>query len=67
MGTLARRHVYTRFIKIHYSEAEMDPKVMPAVIAYKAGELIANMPRVVDEIPSNRELSTESLELVLKK
>ena len=45
----------------------MDRKVVPAVLAYKGGDLIANMPRVVDEIPTGRNLSSESLEVVLKK
>lgn len=67
MGTLARRHVSTRFVKLHHSEAEMDREVVPAVLAYKGGELIVNLPRIVDEIPTGRNLSSESLESVLKK
>ncbi|KAF3928935.1 phosducin [Arthrobotrys entomopaga] len=67
MGTLARRHVSTRFVKLHYSEAEMDRQVVPALLAYKAGELIANLPRLVDEVPTGRTLSSESLETVLRK
>ncbi|KAF3930480.1 phosducin [Dactylella cylindrospora] len=67
MGTLARRHVSTRFIKLHHSEAEMDREVVPALLAYKSGELIVNLPRVVDEIPTGRNLSSESLETVLRK
>ncbi|EWC48533.1 hypothetical protein DRE_01755 [Drechslerella stenobrocha 248] len=67
IGTLARRHVATRFVKLHHSEAEMDKHVVPALLAYKAGELIVNLPRVIDEIPTGRTLSSESLESLLKK
>ncbi|KAK6350117.1 hypothetical protein TWF696_006364 [Orbilia brochopaga] len=67
IGTLARRHVATRFVKLHYSEAEMDKHVVPALLGYKAGELILNLPRVIDEIPTGRTLSSESLESLLKK
>ncbi|KAK6348980.1 hypothetical protein TWF730_009740 [Orbilia blumenaviensis] len=67
IGTLARRHVSTGFVKLHYTEAEMDRKVVPAILAYRGGELIANLPRIVDEIPAGRPLSSESLETVLRK
>lgn len=45
----------------------MDVAVVPAVLAYKGGELFANIMRIVDEIPSGRSLSTDSLELVLRR
>ena len=45
----------------------MDAEVMPAVLAYKSGELFKSVMRIVDEIPSGRSLSTESLELVLQR
>ena len=52
---------------MHHVEAEMDADVMPAVLAYKGGELFQSVMRIVDEIPSGRALSTESLELVLQR
>ncbi|RPA98171.1 thioredoxin-like protein [Choiromyces venosus 120613-1] len=67
LNTLARRYVTTRFVKLHHTEAEMDVAVVPAVLAYKGGELFANIIRIVDEIPSGRSLSTDSLELVLRR
>ncbi|KAF3910753.1 phosducin [Dactylellina cionopaga] len=67
IGTLARRHVSTRFVKLHYTEAEMDRQVVPAILGYKSGELIANLPRVIDEVPTGRTLSSESLETVLRR
>jgi len=45
----------------------MDDEVVPAILAYKTGDLFNSIMRVVDEIPSGRSLSTESLELVLLK
>ncbi|PUU80782.1 thioredoxin-like protein [Tuber borchii] len=67
LNTLARRYATTRFVKLHHNEAEMDVAVVPAVLAYKGGELFANIMRIVDEIPSGRSLSTDSLELVLRR
>ncbi|KAI5836835.1 thioredoxin-like protein [Morchella snyderi] len=66
-NTLARRYLTTRFVKLHYREAEFDPEVVPAVLAYKGGELFANLVKIVDEIPPGRGLSTDSLELVLRR
>jgi len=45
----------------------MDGEVVPAILAYKSGDLFNSIMRAVDEIPSGRSLSTESLELVLLK
>jgi hypothetical protein len=54
-------------VKLHHLEAEMEAPVVPAVLAYKGGELFANIMRIVDEIPPGRNLSTDSLELVLRR
>ena len=56
----------TRFIKLHYLDAEMDEACVPAILAYKEGELFANLVAVVDEIPRDRTLSVGSLEGVLR-
>lgn len=61
------RYPTTRFVKLHHLEAEMDEEVTPAVLAYKGGELFQTVMRIVDEIPTGRSLSTESLELVLQR
>lgn len=45
----------------------MDDEVAPAILAYKGGELFHSIMRVVDEIPSGRHLSIESLEQILVK
>lgn len=67
LSTLARRYTTTRFVKLHYDEAEMDSEVVPAILSYKNGDLFANLPRIVDEIPPGRALSSESLETVMKR
>jgi hypothetical protein len=67
MNNLCRRFITTRFIKLHHYDAEMDAAMAPAVLAYKGGELFANILRIADEIPPGRNLSAESLELVLRR
>lgn len=57
----------TRFVKLHHDIAEMDRAVVPAILAYKGGDLFCNMPRIVDEIPPGRALSVDSLEFVLRQ
>ena len=67
MSTIARKHEYTRFIKMNYRDAEMTPAAVPAILAYRTGDLIANLVSVIDEIPDGRDLSTSSLEFVLRQ
>ena len=67
ISTIARKHEYTRFVKLNYRDAEMSPAAVPAILAYKAGDLIANLVSIIDEIPAGRDLSTSSLELVLQQ
>ena len=43
----------------------MDPVAAPAILAYKAAELIANLVSVVDEVPEGRDVSAGSLEMLL--
>ena len=67
VSNLARKYDLTRFVKLSYQDAEMDAITAPGVLAYKNGELIANLVRIVDEIPSTRGLSPSSLEDVMKE
>lgn len=67
LSNLARKHDFTRFVKLSYQEAEMDPVGAPAILAYQAGELVANLVSVVDELPTGRDLSVSSLENVLQR
>ncbi|KAI9678577.1 MAG: hypothetical protein M1817_005634 [Caeruleum heppii] len=65
--SLAQKQSTTRFVKLHFEEAEMDVASVPAILAYRAGELFANLVAIIDEIPPDRALSSSSLEAVLKK
>ena len=67
LAKLASRHEFTRFVKLSYEEAEIDIAAVPALIAYKDGEIIANLVSLIDEIPSGRDLSAASLETFLQQ
>ncbi|KAI9831342.1 MAG: hypothetical protein M1819_005116 [Sarea resinae] len=64
---LARKFDTTRFVKLHYDEAEMDPVSIPALLVYREGDLVDKLMPLIDEIPAGRDLSALSLETVLKK
>ncbi|KAL1302390.1 hypothetical protein AAFC00_002791 [Neodothiora populina] len=64
---LARKHKTTRFIKLHYQDAEMEPAGVPAVLAYKGGDKFAGLIPVVEEIPDDANLSPETLESVFQR
>ncbi|SLM38311.1 Thioredoxin-like fold [Lasallia pustulata] len=64
---LARTHVTTRFVKLHYLDAEMDEVAVPAILAYRGGDLFANLSAVIEEIPMGLDMGPTSLESVLKK
>ena len=67
MTDLTQRYEFSRFVKLPHEEAEMDPIAVPAILAYKGGELIANLVSVIDEIPPDLALDTHSLEVVLQR
>ncbi|MCJ1355943.1 MAG: hypothetical protein MMC33_005936 [Icmadophila ericetorum] len=67
LSALARKHETTRFIKLSYEEADLDVMTVPAVLAYRGGELIANLVSVIDQIPSDRDMSAASMELLLQQ
>ena len=64
---LARKHVTTRFVKLHYLEAEMEEIAAPGVLAYKGGDCFANLVSMVNEIPAGRDISSASVEGVLQE
>lgn len=66
LTVLATKHTTTRFVRLHYLEAEMDAASIPAILAYKQGDLVANLVAVVNEIPSDKRLSVGSLEDVMR-
>ncbi|KAK4963519.1 hypothetical protein LTR10_001148 [Elasticomyces elasticus] len=64
---LARRHVDTRFVKLHYVDAEMERAGVPALLAYRGGDKFAGLVPIVDEIPDDAELSDNTLENLLRR
>lgn len=65
--TLASKHQDTRFVKLHYEDAQMEPAGVPAIIAYRGGHKFAGLVPVIDEIPDDAELSALTLETVMKR
>jgi len=64
---LSRIHNTTRFIKLHYVEAEMEVAGVPALLAYRGGDKFAGLVPVMDEIPDEAELSAVTLGAVLQR
>jgi len=64
---LAKKYINTRFVKLHFTDAEMEPAGVPAILAYRAGDKFAGMVPVVDEIPDDADLSPETLERVMQR
>ena len=51
----------TRFVKMHYTEAEFEAAGVPAILAYRGGDKFAGFVPVSDEIPDHEDLSATSL------
>ncbi|KAK1058747.1 hypothetical protein LTR12_002595 [Friedmanniomyces endolithicus] len=64
---LARRHIDTRFVKLHYVDAEMEPAGIPALLAYRGGEKFAGLVPIINEIPDDADLSDSTLENMLRR
>ncbi|RMZ06248.1 hypothetical protein D0862_04690 [Hortaea werneckii] len=64
---VARRHLNTRFVKLSYEDAEMEPAGVPAVIAYRGGDKFAGLVPVFDELPDDADLSERTLEAVMQR
>lgn len=44
LGTIAYKHTTTRFVKMHHEIAEMSEVKIPAILAYRAGDVFATIP-----------------------
>ncbi|KAL8914235.1 MAG: hypothetical protein Q9171_001106 [Xanthocarpia ochracea] len=64
---LAHKHATSRFVKLHYLDAEMDEIAVPGILAYKGGECFANLVSIVNEIPSGRDMNSSTLEWMLQQ
>lgn len=67
LRSLAGKHRDTRFVKLHYDDAEMEPAGVPAIIAYRGGEKFAGLVPLVDEMPDDADLNATTLETVMKR
>lgn len=64
---IARRHATTRFVKLHYLDAEMDQIAAPGILAYKAGECFANLVSLMSEMPAGRDINSTTVAGVLQE
>lgn len=67
MYEVARRNDTTRFVKLHYDDAEMEGAGIPAVLAYRNGDKFAQLVPVLDELPEDSVLSAVSLETAFRR
>lgn len=67
LHTIARNYPSTRFVKLHYEEAEIGVAGVPAILAYKSGDKFAGLVPLIDEIPDDADLNASTLEAVLIK
>lgn len=67
LKALAQKHLDVRFVKLHYQDAEMEPAGVPALLAYRAGDKFAGLVPVMDEMPDDADLSSLTLESVLRR
>ena len=67
LKNLAHKYATTRFVKLHFLEAEMDEVAAPGILAYKGGECFANLVSMINEIPAGRDINSASVESVLQQ
>lgn len=64
---IAQRHATTRFVKLHFLDAEMETIAAPGILAYKAGDCFANLVSLMSEMPAGRDINSTTLEKVLQE
>ena len=67
MHEIAKRNDTVRFVKLHGHDAELDPDVLPAVLAYKGGQKLVTLLPLLDALPVDSETSTLSIETCLRR
>ncbi|KAH8696220.1 thioredoxin-like protein [Talaromyces proteolyticus] len=67
IAALARRQTTTRFIKLHHEIAEMNNIDAPALLAYKAGDVISTIVDIQRQIPGGSDITSTSIENLLKQ
>ena len=64
---IAKKHVTTRFVKLHQLEAEMDEIAVPGILAYQGGECFANLVAIMNAMPAGKEMNQINLEALLEE
>ena len=65
---LARRHPTTHFLRLPSQYAEdMPSTALPAVLAYRQGQLITNLVHIVDELVPGASVNVNTIETILSK
>lgn len=67
LADLAQKYATTRFVRLHYREAEMDEVAAPGILAYQRGECFANLVSFLNELPAGNEPSSSNVENALKR
>jgi hypothetical protein len=67
LGTIARKYVTTRFVKLHHEIAEMNHIDAPALLGYRGGDVFTTIVDIPKHLPRGRDCSAESLEDLLKE
>ena len=67
LSDIAQKYATTRFVKLHFLDAEMDRIAAPGILAYKAGDCFANLVSLMSEMPAGRDISSATLEGVLQE
>jgi hypothetical protein len=67
MREVAKRNDTTRFVKLHYEDAEMEVAGVPAVIAYRNADKFAALVPLMDEFPHDSELTALSIETIFRR
>lgn len=65
--TMARKWVNTRFVKLHFLDAEMEPAGVPAVLAYRGGDKFAGLVPILDEVPDDMDVNAQTLEVLFQR
>jgi hypothetical protein len=64
LNDLAKKYVLAKFIRVSAVELDFDLVGSPAILAYHGGILVANLVRIIDEVPR---FDIDSIEDVLLK
>ncbi|KAK9365915.1 hypothetical protein V1509DRAFT_631446 [Lipomyces kononenkoae] len=69
LSQIAKKYITNNFIRMHYLETEIDKVGIPAILAYtnQGDRVIANIPRVEDELPPMSGFDPAALEILLKR